>query len=109
MQDKVGNDADDNHEYYRVLQDLKNYNSHDPEFALLVVSLILPLLDLAEAKANRIQKHQGHRCNQVDVHKVLWVCALVQGFNCGERRSSSTLTKHTWHISLAVKSSRPNT
>lgn len=54
MQGKMADDADDNHEHDRVLQDLQHYKPHDQDFSLLVVSLILPLLDLAESKANGV-------------------------------------------------------
>lgn len=54
VQGKVGDDAYNNHEYNGVLQDLQDYMSHNQQFSLLVVSLILPLLDLAQCKADGI-------------------------------------------------------
>lgn len=84
-QREVGGDADDDHEDDGVLQDLGSDVTHDAEFALLLVTLVPPLLDLTQGEADGVQNDQGDRCSQVDVLEVLWVCALVEGLNCGCR------------------------
>lgn len=81
----MGGDADDNHEDDGVLQDLGNYVTHDTEFALLLVALVPPLLDLTQGEADWVQDDQGDGCSQVDVLEVLGVCTLVEGLNCGCR------------------------
>lgn len=54
VQGKVGDDAYDDHEHNGVLQNLQEYMSHDQQFFLLLIFLILPLLDLAQGKTDGI-------------------------------------------------------
>lgn len=83
MQDEVGGDADDDHEYDGVLQDFDEHLSHDAEFALLLTVLVFPLLDLTQGEADGVQDDQGDGRDQVDVLYILRVCALVEGLDCG--------------------------
>lgn len=66
-QDEVEDNANNNHEDDGILQNLKDDHTHYLEFVLLPVSLVPPLLDLTEGKANWVEKHERHWGHQVDV------------------------------------------